>query len=203
MKKARLEAFSDGVFAIVITLLILDIKLPKVDYNDLPAALYIILPNISVYVLSFLIIGMYWVFHHYTFMFMKEADGVLLWLNILVLLFISFLPFPTSLMGQYPYQTIPIVMYGLNLLCANAVGFISLLYLNKNKQLTTEMFTPKLFRSQMHTYISVNVMYMICIGLAFFMPKFSSFLFGIISVYLIIRSVIFMGIGNCNLTSRK
>jgi uncharacterized membrane protein len=202
MKKTRLEAFSDGVFAIVITLLILDIKLPKVDYADLPAGLSALLPTIGVYVLSFLLIGMYWVFHHYTFLFMKEADGVLLWLNILFLLFISFLPFPTSLMGTYAFHTIPIVFYGLNLLCANMTGLLSILYLNRNRNLASEVFTEKIYKSQIRIYLIVNGCYLGCIGLAFFYPKLSCVLFGIVSVYLVFRSVIFMGVGKCNLNHK-
>src|ERR1051326_109475 len=155
MKKNRLEAFSDGVFAIVITLLILNIKLPQVQYDNLTDGLIAMLPNIGVYVLSFLLIGMYWVFHHYTFSFMKEADGVLLWLNIIFLLFISFIPFPTSLMGEYPFKTIPMVIYGANLLLANIIGFISLIYLNRTRQLATDIFTPAVNKMQMRVYIII------------------------------------------------
>ena len=198
MKKNRLEAFSDGVFAIVITLLILNIKLPQVQYDNLTDGLIAMLPNIGVYVLSFLLIGMYWVFHHYTFSFMKEADGVLLWLNIIFLLFISFIPFPTSLMGEYPFKTIPMVIYGANLLLANIIGFISLIYLNRNRQLATDIFTPAVNKMQMRVYIIINGLYLLCIVAAFFMPWLSAVLFGIIAVYLVVRSVIFMGIGKCN-----
>ena len=88
MKKNRVEAFTDGVFAIVITLLILELKLPDVGATELPSALRNLLPSIGAYVLSFGLIGMYWVFHHYSMTLIQEVDGVLLWLNILFLLFI-------------------------------------------------------------------------------------------------------------------
>lgn len=199
MKKTRLEAFSDGVFAIVITLLILNIELPRVAYHNLFNALTELLPGISVYILSFLLIGMYWVFHHYTFMFMKEVDGVLLWLNIIFLLFISFLPFPTSMMGAYPYQTIPVVIYGLNLLFANLIGFISIIYLNRNRQLASDIFTRATFQSQKRIYIGVNGVYIICIVLAFYTPKVSVIMFGLIAIFLIFRSIVFMGVGQCKI----
>ena len=119
MDKRRLESFSDGVFAIVITLLVLELKLPEVRYDALAQSLMALLPSISAYVLSFLLIGMYWVFHHHAYTLIDGVDGVLLWLNIVFLLLISFMPFPTMMLGRYPGQTLPIVFYGCNLLLAN------------------------------------------------------------------------------------
>ena len=74
MKKSRLEAFSDGVFAIVITLLILDIRFPEVDYSQFAATLTSVLPRILAYVMSFIIIGLYWVIHHNSMHVMKKTD---------------------------------------------------------------------------------------------------------------------------------
>ena len=93
MDKRRLEAFSDGVFAIVITLLVLELKLPAVNYDALGQRLVNLLPSIAAYALSFLLVGMYWVFHHHAYTLLDGVDGVLLWLNIVFLLSISFMPF--------------------------------------------------------------------------------------------------------------
>lgn len=197
MKKNRLEAFSDGVFAIVITLLILEVKLPEVKYDDLSATLLHILPSIGAYGLSFILIGMYWMFHHYSFTLIRDVDGILLWLNIIFLLFVSFLPFPTMLMGRYPFQTLPMVIYGINLILANLNGFILLLYLKKNQQLASNIFTDKLYRSQVKMYMSINALYALCVLLALAWPLISLILFACITIFLIIRSAIFMGIGKC------
>ena len=97
MNKQRLEAFSDGVFAIVITLLILDIKIPEVQSTALPAALVKMLPQLVTYVLSFFIIGLYWHLHHQVATQIKLIDGAFIWLNLVWLLFVSVLPFPTAL----------------------------------------------------------------------------------------------------------
>ena len=97
MEKSRLEAFSDGVFAIVITLLILDIRFPEVEYSQFAATLVSVLPRILAYVMSFIIIGLYWVIHHNSMHAIKKTDRGFLWLNILLLLCVSFIPFPTSL----------------------------------------------------------------------------------------------------------
>jgi len=197
MKKARLEAFSDGVFAIVITLLILNVKLPETDYEHLAEGLPGMLSSIGVYALSFLLIGMYWMFHHHTFSFIAEVDGVILWINIIFLLFISFLPFPTSMLGKYPLKELPILVYGINLILLNFMGFLGIVYLRRNKQLSTSLFTDAAFRTQMKTYFGVNLMYAACILIAFFSPLVSILLLTVLTLYLIIRSAIFVGIGKC------
>jgi uncharacterized membrane protein len=197
MRKSRLEAFTDGVMAIVITLLILDVKLPEVEYGGLAGGLIAILPKISVYTQSFLLIGLYWVFHHQAFSFINEVDGVLLWINVLFLLLISFLPFPTAMMGKYHYQTLPLIIYCANIMLVNLTGFIMLFYLRRNPQLASPLFTDRAFRTQLKTYISVNAVYALCIVLAFIVPVYSSYLLGILALFLVFRSVLQMGIGKC------
>jgi uncharacterized membrane protein len=202
MKKNRVEAFTDGVFAIVITLLILELRLPDVSYADLPAALRALGPQIGVYVLSFFLIGMYWVFHHYSLTFVHEVDGVLLWLNIVFLLFISFMPFPTMMMGRYPSQTLPVAIYGSNLVLANATGFVMMLYLHRNPQLAAASFTDAVYRRQFRMYIIINSLYLLCIGMAFVAPAVSVAVFACLAVFLVGRSMLQMGIGRCRLYGR-
>ncbi len=203
MKKNRLESFSDGVFAIVITLLVLSINIPKVDYRDLNSDLISLIPSVGVYVLSFILVGMYWVFHHHASAFLHEVDGVLVWLNVFFLLFISFLPFPTTLMGRYPFQALPVFIYGVNLLLANLMGFLMIIYLRRNPQLCSPAFTRKVYRSQLWNYAGVNGLYLISLSIIPFSPRISFLAFSIIAVYLIFRSIASMGIGKCILETRS
>ena len=96
--------FSDGVFAIAITILILNIHFPETDNEHLGQALRDLSPNILAYVLSFILIGLYWIAHHTSFHAIHKVDGVFLWMNMLLLLFVSFMPFPAYLLGKYPLQ---------------------------------------------------------------------------------------------------
>ncbi len=194
MNKGRLEAFSDGVFAIVITLLILNVKLPDTDYSRLGDALISILPALSIYVISFLLVGMYWVFHHYAFTFITQVDGVLLWVNIFFLLFISFIPFPAMMMGKYPFHTLPVIIYGCNLIFSNAMGFISLIYLWKNKSLASPAFTREVFRSQLNLYLIVNAIYILAVVVSFIAPGISFITLGVLAIALIIRSIRMSGV---------
>lgn len=197
MDKRRLESFSDGVFAIVITLLVLELRLPDVSYDALGSSLLKLLPSISAYVLSFLLIGMYWVFHHHAYTLIDGVDGVLLWLNIVFLLLISFMPFPTMMLGRYPGQTLPVVFYGCNLLLANLHGLAMLLYLRRAPQLASRRFTPTLYRTQVRIYLIVNSLYAANIGLALRLPRLSMAIFAAMAVYLMARSAVIMGIGTC------
>jgi uncharacterized membrane protein len=109
----RILALSDGVFAIAMTLLILDIAVP-VTTNDthLPKALLELWPRYLAYVLSFVVIARYWVAHHLTFRLIGRYDTVLVWLNLLALMFVAFLPFPTAVLGAHNGSPAAAVLYG-------------------------------------------------------------------------------------------
>ena len=120
----RLEAFSDGVFAIAITILVLQLGVPDVStalpHDRIAAALGAKLlelwpGKLVSYALSFVMVGMFWVAHHMTFRHIRRSDGTLLWLNTLFLMCVSFVPFPTALLGQYFDQRIAVVVYAISL----------------------------------------------------------------------------------------
>jgi uncharacterized membrane protein len=178
MNKARLETFSDGVFAIVITLLILNISIPDVEYEDLWIALNNILPKIFSYIMSFFLIGLYWIGHHLYFDKIQKIDGTFLFLNLILLLLISFLPFPTSLLGKYPNQTLPLVLYGCNLILTNTISFLMLRYVVKNPHLTNEEFQHEFTnanfnKTQLPIFLGFNITFIVAILFAGFFPVVS------------------------------
>ena len=108
----RILALSDGVFAIALTLLILDIVLPvKTNDDNLEQALLHIWPRYLAYVLSFLVIARFWVIHHQTFRLIVRDNATLVWLNFLLLFFIAFLPFPTAVIGAHEGSAAAAVLY--------------------------------------------------------------------------------------------
>ena len=116
MPKNRLEAFSDGVIAIVITLLVLEIHVPPLGAHagnqEILRALITLLPNFAAYIISFLVCAVWWVAHHNFVHDLSHADRILLWANNNFLLWLAFLPFPTALLGQYPTMPVAAVLYG-------------------------------------------------------------------------------------------
>ena len=121
MSKGRLEAFSDGVIAIILTIMVLELKVPH--GNDL-AALSPLLPVFLSYVLSFVNIGIYWNNHHHLFQVIKQVDGRVLWANLHLLFWLSLIPFGTGWMGENDFATWPVALYGMVLLFAGGAYFI-------------------------------------------------------------------------------
>jgi TMEM175 potassium channel family protein len=187
MNKQRLEAFTDGVYAIVITLLILNIKIPEVRPDDLGAALSGMLPQVFTYVLSFFVIALYWFSHHRVAQQVKNIDGTFVWLNMIWLLFVTIMPFPTALLGQYPLRPIPIAIYGADLILANATGFIILAYMKGHPELCFTIVDSKVLRSQAPIYALTNGIYLLAIVLGWFIPLLSYALYALVLVGLAIR----------------
>ena len=109
MGKGRLEAFSDGVLAIIITIMVLELKLP---HSDQPEALKEVLPVLISYVLSFTNIGIYWNNHHHMLHAAHKVNGSVLWANIHLLFWLSLFPFATAWMGENHFSTWPVALYG-------------------------------------------------------------------------------------------
>ena len=135
----RIEAFSDGVFAIAITLLILEIKVPHIEGSGLPGILLNLWPSYFAYVLSFVMIGIYWANHHYVFKLYQKTNHALNLLNLLFLLFIAFLPLPTEILGQYMLdkanQTTAATVYAMGLLLPAASWRLMWLYATRGHRL--------------------------------------------------------------------
>ena len=108
MSKGRLEAFSDGVIAVVITIMVLDLRAPE---NGTLSALRPLLPKFLSYILSFIFLGIYWNNHHHLWQAVKSVKGSVLWANMHLLFWLSLIPFATSWMGEH-FSAIPVALYG-------------------------------------------------------------------------------------------
>jgi uncharacterized membrane protein len=115
MEKDRLVAFSDGVIAVIITIMVLEMRAPA--GADL-AALYAVLPVFLVYVLSFIYLGIYWNNHHHMLHAVERVDGRVLWANLHLLFWLSLVPFVTGWMGENHFAAVPTALYGVVLLMA-------------------------------------------------------------------------------------
>ncbi len=121
MNRTRLEAFSDGVLAIIITIMVLEIKVPH--GNDF-AALQPLIPVVISYILSFIYIGIYWNNHHHMMHTVKHVSGGILWANLHLLFWLSLVPFTTGWIGENHFAPIPMAVYGIVLLMAAIAYFV-------------------------------------------------------------------------------
>jgi TMEM175 potassium channel family protein len=121
MTKARLETFSDGVIAIIITIMVLELKVP---HDSSPAALIPLVPVFLSYVLSFIFLGIYWSNHHHLFHVVQHVGGGVLWANLHLLFWLSLVPFVTAWMGENHFAPWTLVLYGAVLLFAAIAYFI-------------------------------------------------------------------------------
>jgi uncharacterized membrane protein len=121
MTKGRMEAFSDGVFAVIITIMVLEMKAPN---GASLAALQPVLPDFLTYILSFVFVGIYWNNHHHLMQAAQHVSGGILWANLHLLFWLSLTPFVTAWMGQSDFAPWPAALYGMVMLLSGTAYFI-------------------------------------------------------------------------------
>jgi len=121
MGKGRLEAFSDGVLAIIITIMVLELKVPHEDKLN---SLQPLLPVFTSYLLSFIYLGIYWNNHHHMLHAVQHVNGKVLWANMHLLFWLSLVPFVTAWMGENHFSQWPVILYGFVLLMAGTAYYI-------------------------------------------------------------------------------
>jgi uncharacterized membrane protein len=169
--RGRVEALSDGVFAIVVTLLVLEIKVPHVEAHDslpeLASALWALAPKFVSWVISFVTVCVIWLNHHRLFRLTGRIDNGLFWRNANLLLWTSFIPFPTALMGDYPGNTLAVSFYGL-VMFLMALGFVLMRWhMHRNAGLVVEHVDRAVFRRDTRYSIAMGpVAYAVGAGLA-------------------------------------
>lgn len=167
MTTNRLEAFSDGVLAIILTIMVLDLKIPIGDnINDLKP----LIPKLFNYILSFIFIGVYWNNHHHLFHAVKKINGTTLWANLLLLFWLSLLPISTSWLGEHLHSKWPATVYGLILLMSSlSFRWIerSVLKIKDQSQVLIEAI-----RNQRKERLTL-LLYLIGIAVSFISPEIS------------------------------
>jgi uncharacterized membrane protein len=173
----RIETFSDGVFAIAMTLLVIEIGVPHIgdeaEGTTLFGALIAQWPSYLGYTISFLQIGVIWANHHNRFSFIERSDHILLFLNTLFLMCVAFIPFPTALLAEYietDEQTTAVAVYS-GTLAVTAIFFTLLwLYATTNYRLVSRELDPTSLRAMTLRYVVGMVLYIFGFALAFISP---------------------------------
>ena len=187
--KSRVEAFSDGVFAIIVTLLVLEIKVPHIEsvnsIQELSAALLHLAPKFIAWVISFVVVGVIWVNHHRIFESLKHIDHNIFWLNANLLLWTSFIPFPTALLGDYPHNALAVSFFGIaNFLMGMAFLFLRI-YMWKKPELTNDFTQEYLWQGVRNVLIFGPSLYLIAAITAWIHPFIAFAIYAFIPIYFI------------------
>ncbi len=171
MNKTRIEAFSDGVLAIIITIMVLELKIPhEVNLQ----ALISLLPVFTSYMMSFVFVGIYWVNHHHLFHTVKRINGKILWANMGLLFSLSLIPFSTGWMGENHFAELTVAVYSTNLLVCGFTAYLLQSAITAGLPKDDKIFEV-IKRNIKKTIISVLIN-VISISIAFFYPMISLFL---------------------------
>lgn len=187
MPKNRIEALSDGVIAIIITLLVLEIKIPHIllahEEFALLRAVLNDFPKFIAYALTFMVLSVWWVAHHQFFHSLRHADRKLMWLNNLFLFWICLLPYPTALIGSYPSTRTATILYGL-VLTAVATTFSSMRwYASFKAKLFHKHIPDEILHQAFRKSIKSPIFHAVATILAFFCPYISLGIYAFLALY--------------------
>jgi uncharacterized membrane protein len=176
----RLESLVDGVFAIALTLLILEIKIPHVDSDgELTKQLITLIPKFFAYFVSFIILGLLWFGHQMVSHYVIRSDRTHIWLNLMFLMSISLIPFSASLLGENLQYRSATIFYGINLFLAGVIQYIHWEHMTRKNRLIDENLDRRLVRAVQKTFLLVPLTYAIAIEVSFFSISLSLALYSL------------------------
>ena len=176
MHKGRLEAFSDGVIAIIITIMVLELKIP---HTDNIAELKPLWPVLMSYMLSFIYVGIYWNNHHHMLFAIEKVNGAVLWANLHLLFWLSLIPFVTAWMGENHFTKWPVVLYGI-VLIMNAIAYTILAAMLMKRE-GKESKLSRAFGKDRKSKLCVLI-YAVAIGMAFIATSISLMLYLLVAI---------------------
>jgi uncharacterized membrane protein len=185
---ARLEAFSDGVIAIAITLLILEVKIPHVRAGNLAAALGDQWPSYVAYALTFVVIGIMWMNHHRVFELIGRTDRGLLFVNLMMLMGIAFLPFPTALLADYVVDggtnaAVAAAVYSATMTVIGCTFLAIWVYVDRHPELLAPGVDPAIIPGSIRRTLPGPVLYGASIALAFVSPEACLVVYALLAAY--------------------
>jgi len=193
----RLRTLADGVFAIVMTLLVLELSVPVVkglsSNSELLHKLAEMWPEFLIYGLSFLILGVFWVIHHSVYGDVQRYDTTLVWLNIVFLMFVSLIPFSTALVGKNGFITVTAVIYGINMLFLFNLGWATWTFITGKRKLVGEDYDPKIIKGGKLMGLVYTLIMVPAIGIAFINPTVSFIVYALFVLAFIFFTILGKG----------
>jgi uncharacterized membrane protein len=187
--KSRVEAFSDGILAIIITLLILEIRVPEIhqteSIGELTEKLLLLAPKFIAWVISFFTVAVIWVNHHRIFESLRHINHAVFWLNANLLLWVSFIPFPTALMGDYPNNRLAVSFFGFSSLMMGIAFMMFRIYMWKKPEITNDFTKEELWTGVKNILIFGPLLYILGIATAWVHPYIAFSFYALVTIYFI------------------
>ncbi|MGZ7069070.1 MAG: TMEM175 family protein [Methanobacterium sp.] len=184
--KNRINTLVDGIFTIAMTLLVLNLVVPhftgQINNSQLLNSLYGILPIFFSLVLSFLLLAMFWYFHHRIYNQIKIVNRTLIWINVVWLLFVILVPFSANLAGQYGYLTAANVIFDLNLLILTSLLFLNIYVINRSGFIHEKAELDRLKQSEKNSIYFILIT-LLALALAFIFPQLSNLAYFLIFLW--------------------
>ena len=182
----RIEALADGIFAVAMTLLVLDVKLPNGELfasdQALLARLLTLEHTFVIYLISFIVLGMFWVGHHAHFHFIRYVDHTLLWINLMFLFVITSIPFATDLLGDHYQLHAPFMLYGVQLLLLAGLLIGQIAYLRRHAELADSSLTGEVARSLVRRTALFAVIPVLSMAAVFYNTRLALYLYFLLLV---------------------
>lgn len=178
------------MFAIVVTLLVLDFRSPAgATSSNLGDSLKYVLPTLGTYALSYTIVGLYWIFHHTVSNTVKSVDTRIMWMNIVHIMFIGLIPFTTSVLDKFVFTPWAIAIYGVNILLMNLSVWFIMYYLYRHQNLLLNELSWSAFAAQNRRYVTIASLYAVGIAIAFILPEVCIYIYGLVTMNLILGAL--------------
>ena len=173
LSKHRVEALTDGIFAVAMTLLVIELKVPEragMELSRLAQAIADLIPTFSAWIISFFVLGIFWFSHHRLFHHLRAVDATLVWLNVLYLSFVSLMPFCSALAGRFPEVLFSQVFYSANMILLAAMGLAKSRYVFRHSELWSSPVTLGFYRAARFRTSGLIVVALTAVGVTMLVP---------------------------------
>lgn len=189
MRTVRITNMADGVFAIVLTLIVFDLRIP-VDIEDLVDAIFNLRSSILSYILSFILLGYYWVAHHNQVDYVKRVDQTFMWLNVLYMMFVSLVPFTANTLGRYSGQSVAVLLFSITLTALSLLHYLMWSYATKRttngkRRLIDDDLSDAVIRRGYTQSLVPVLFYVLAVMASFISPASSIFVYTLMPLWIV------------------
>lgn len=191
LPKQRLENLCDAIFAITMTLMIFELKTPQsiprnLERSELPNALLSLIPSVEAYVISFIILGIFWLRHQIQFKYLESVNFTILFINIFILLLTGFVPFSVELLKEYPDYNLPFMIYSLNLCLISLLLLFQWYYISNHDKISNKILNPSISKKLLHLSLIPLGIFLASFIVSYFNVRYAFFIIYLVPLFYLI-----------------